>query len=59
MTSPHAVRLYKSLGRAYDALADVFLAGSFARLKAEVDVGEPIWHAVRDTISMVSCSHVD
>lgn len=45
-TNAHAVKLYKSLGRAYDALADVFSAGSFSRLRAEISAGEAIWHAV-------------
>ncbi|KKA20529.1 COP9 subunit 3 [Rasamsonia emersonii CBS 393.64] len=44
ITPPHAVKLYRSLARPYDALADAFRTGNFDKLKAEAEIGQSIWH---------------
>lgn len=44
--SPHAAKLYKSLARPYDALADAFKAGDYNALKVEAEVGQSVWQMV-------------
>lgn len=48
-TSPQAAKVYRSLARPYDALGEAFKSGDFDRLRAEVDVGQPIWHMDNNT----------
>lgn len=38
------MKLYRSLARPYDALADAFRTGNFDKLKAEAEIGQSIWH---------------
>ncbi|EFE42211.1 COP9 subunit 3, putative [Trichophyton verrucosum HKI 0517] len=40
---PFAVKIYKSLSRPYEALADIFRDGSLQRLEAEMSVGIDLW----------------
>ncbi|KAL1967750.1 hypothetical protein VTN77DRAFT_2439 [Rasamsonia byssochlamydoides] len=49
ITPPHAVKLYRSLARPYDALADAFRTGDFDKLKAEAEIGQSIWHMDNNT----------
>lgn len=46
--SPHAAKLYKSLARPYNALAEAFKAGDYNALKAEAEVGQSVWQMVSD-----------
>ncbi|KAL2001440.1 hypothetical protein VTN02DRAFT_1776 [Thermoascus thermophilus] len=48
-TSPQAAKVYRSLARPYDALGEAFKSGDFDRLRAEVDVGQSIWHMDKNT----------
>ncbi|KAL1976431.1 hypothetical protein VTN31DRAFT_2713 [Thermomyces dupontii] len=47
--SPHAAKLYKSLARPYDALADAFKAGDYNALKVEAEVGQSVWQMDNNT----------
>lgn len=46
-TNNHVAKAYRSLARAYDALAEIFQSGDAVKLRAEVEVGQQIWHNVR------------
>ncbi|OAL70825.1 hypothetical protein A7D00_5155 [Trichophyton violaceum] len=40
---PFAVKIFKSLSRPYEALADIFRDGTLQRLEAEISVGIDLW----------------
>ena len=55
-TNGQAAKIYRSLAKAYDSLADVFKDGisnetAANKLRAEVDAGQAIWQDVRSYFS--------
>jgi COP9 signalosome complex subunit 3 len=44
--APHAAKAFRSLAKPYDVLAEIFRAGDLQRLRAEINVGQSVWHIV-------------
>lgn len=55
MVSPCALKVYKALAKPYDALGEVFRAGSLSRLKAEINAGTVVWQAVSHPYVLLDC----
>jgi len=47
--APHAAKAYRSLAKPYDVLAEIFRAGDLQRLRAEINVGQSVWHLDNNT----------
>lgn len=45
------MKIFKSLSRPYEALADIFRDGTLQRLEAEISVGIDLW----DRVSLKEC----
>ncbi|ODH46652.1 hypothetical protein GX48_07262 [Paracoccidioides brasiliensis] len=51
--TPSTAKVFRSLAKPYDSLADVFKTGDFRRLQAEVSAGEAVWFS-DNNIGLVS-----
>ncbi|PWY93367.1 COP9 signalosome complex subunit 3 [Aspergillus sclerotioniger CBS 115572] len=45
MISSHILKVYQTITRPYASLADAFERRNFQRLRAEIDIGRPVWRA--------------
>lgn len=46
-TNPQAARLYRSIAKPYDVIAEVFKDGDINRLRQEFEAGKKVWQDVR------------
>ncbi|KAL2842971.1 signalosome subunit 3 [Aspergillus pseudoustus] len=49
MISPHVIRVYQSLARPYISLAEAFEKGDLYKMSNEIDLGQAIWQADKNT----------
>ncbi|KAL2811158.1 signalosome subunit 3 [Aspergillus granulosus] len=49
MIAPHVIRVYQSLARPYISLAEAFEKGDLQKMSTEVDLGQHIWQADKNT----------